>query len=169
MQSDELHLLRSEDLLSLARNPAAKARHDAVRILVERGSPHAGHVDIIQEATDLVLNEPMILKKYDPSASAVTHKLPGLIDVINHEIKKTKALQARSTQLGQETRFLELALTMKASDLRNDIHLVNEATKEELLELIELAEARIEATEIRLVLLERSLWRKFVDWFKRLT
>jgi hypothetical protein len=58
---EQLNHLRNEDLLSLARNPAADRRDDAILLLVECGSPYAGHEDIavvykrdIEQATQLL-------------------------------------------------------------------------------------------------------------------
>jgi hypothetical protein len=62
MTEPELNLLRNEDLLSLARNSVATVRQQAIRVLIERGSPLAGHPDISHEAAGLIYSEPAILK-----------------------------------------------------------------------------------------------------------
>jgi hypothetical protein len=53
-EMEQLQLLRNEDLLSLARNPAADRRNDAIRLLIERGSHYAGHEDIAVAAAQMI-------------------------------------------------------------------------------------------------------------------
>ena len=174
MNIAELNLLRSEDLLSLARNPVATVRKEAIRLLVERGSQYAGHDDVVKEAGQIIYADPRILKTCDPASAVFAQKLPGLLDVIGNEADKTKELQQKARDFDDK----------HAAHDREDVYLHDFAlnlstvlagkldeTKSYLLrhdaELFTVTQERIKAAETRLALLERSLWRKFVDWLKR--
>jgi hypothetical protein len=78
----DLDRLRSESLFAIARNEAAQHRLLAIRLLVERGSSLALQPEIADEARELVLNDPIILKKVDPASAIISLKLPGIVDVI---------------------------------------------------------------------------------------
>lgn len=177
MTSEELQLLRNEDLLSLARNPVATVKHDAIRLLVERGSPHAGHPDIVEEAARIIYLEPIILKKSDPASAVAANKLPGLLDVIASEVKKVRTLEFRAGQFAEkhavhETDLLDLRLLLHRKhadmlELHNSVSKELMKTDSILSDENRSAHNKIQAAETRLALLERSLWRKFVDWLKK--
>lgn len=186
MTGEELQTLRSEDLLSLARNPSATVKRDALRLLIERASPHAAHPDVAEEAKVIILNDPGILKKADPGSIVFAHKLPGVLDVIVNEAAKTKLLESKAVRFADHIEQLvaadnklykaDLDARIKTYELVGEISDEHQATKEELLKTLEhlqyIADEygnRLEAAEIRLALLERSLWRKIVDWVKGLT
>lgn len=173
MRVEELQLLRSDDLLNLARNPVANSRTAAIRLLVERGSPLASHPDIATEAASMVYADPIILKKADPASEVTGRKLPGLIDVISHEVKSTRALEQRSSSIESNHEQLKESLREK-TELIESAHA---QTKQSLLQQIQdltttvedrmtAAEERVQNAEARVTRLERNLWRKFVDWLK---
>jgi hypothetical protein len=173
MRDEELRLLRNDDLLNLARNPVANSRAAAIRLLVERGSSLASHPDIATEAASMVYADPIILKKADPASEIGARKLPGLIEVIAHEVKSNRALEQKSSVLETNHGQLKDALREK-TELIESAHA---ATKQALLDQhealkkihesrFEEAEQRLQNAEARVSRLERSLWRKLVDWIK---
>jgi SMC interacting uncharacterized protein involved in chromosome segregation len=173
MRVEELNLLRNDDLLNLARNPVANSRADAIRLLVERGSHLASHPDIATEAASMVYADPIILKKSDPASEHTGRKLPGLIDVLAHEVKSTRALEQKSSALeenhGQlkealreKTELIENAHKQSADSLVKQIQALEEKHESRLKEV----EQRQGKAEARVSRLERSLWRKIADWFK---
>jgi hypothetical protein len=173
MRVEELNLLRNDDLLNLARNPVANSRADAIRLLVERGSHLASHPDIATEAASMVYADPIILKKSDPASEHTGRKLPGLIDVLAHEVKSTRALEQKSSALeenhGQlkealreKTELIENAHKQSADSLVKQIQALEEKHESRLKEV----EQRQGKAEVRVSRLERSLWRKIADWFK---
>jgi hypothetical protein len=95
---DELRLLPSDDLFNIARNVAAERRVDAIRILVERGSPYCGHQDISTAAAALVHGDPSILKTTDPSVHVVG-RLPGVLDIIARTVERTGVLENKVSDL----------------------------------------------------------------------
>ena len=211
MRTDELQLLRSEDLLNLARNPSAGCRKDAIRLLVERGSHYAIHPEIHAEASALIHSDPLILKKSDPASEVSGRKLPGLLDVLAKDILDTRALEQKSSaieqRVHQKTEELRGSLNEKENALKQRQEELREALggqlsdlsqslrkasldlsasvqdsaaaqdkrrkdlRDEILiqmaDLVKKYEAygqRIEKSEERLFRVERSVWRKFVDW-----
>jgi hypothetical protein len=210
MRKEELSLLRDDDLLHLARNPSCNCRADAIRLLVERSSHHAGHPDIAAEASALLHADPLILKKIDPAAAFSAHRLPGLIEILAKDVKDTRAVEQKASALEQNLNQTadglrgtiaekEQALKQQHEDLRaslgkdlselyerlnetsqallatqtassNSLEKKQEAIRTELLVTLgaaqELYGKRTDALEARLARLERSLWRKIVDWFK---
>lgn len=78
METPDLTNLRDDDLLHLARNPAAEFRQLAILLLVERSSLLAQHEDIAAEAGHFVLPHPLILKTIDPERTTSSIKLPEL-------------------------------------------------------------------------------------------
>jgi hypothetical protein len=78
----DLERMPSESLFCIARNEAAAHRVLAIRLPVERGSSLALQPEIADEARELVLNDPIILKQIDPATAIVSLKLPGIVDVL---------------------------------------------------------------------------------------
>ena len=146
----ELNLLRNEDLLNLARNPAAHSRKHSIRLLVERGSHLAGHPDIATESEALIYSDPTVLKKADPASAFLAHRLPGLVDVLAQEVHSVRALHS------------------KHDEFQSDISRLDDETLS-LDENIKTIAGRLEAAEARLMLLEPSVWRKCLDLWKRIT
>lgn len=172
MTSEELRSLRSEDLLSLARNPAAQVRREALWLLVERGSHHAGHPDVAEAATQLILNHPLILKTTEPGCFA--HKLPGLLEIVANEARKTTKLERKTSDIANDLSFSQrdlLVLRLLVIESTKELARKDDELSGYIKELDDLAtehDKRLEAAEIRLALLERSLWRKISDWVKGL-
>ena len=130
MRKEELALLRDDDLLHLARNPSSNCRADAVRLLVERSSPHANHPEIAVEAAGLVHADPLILKKMDPASAIAAHKLPGLLDVLAKDVKDTRALE-------QKAGVLEQNLARTGNELRGSLTEKEQALRKQHEELRE--------------------------------
>jgi len=124
MRKEELALLRDDDLLHLARNPSCNCRADAIRLLVERSSHHAGHPDIAAEASALLHSDPLILKKIDPAAAFSAHKLPGLIEILAKDVQDTRAVEQKASALEQN-------LNQTASGLRGTIDEKEQALKQQ--------------------------------------
>lgn len=99
MTPNELKTLRDDDLLHLARNQSAVQRMDAIRLLVERGSPHAMHPEIARQSTEIIHNEPKILGQIDPATSSRAAKLPGVLDVVSRHGQRVGELEARAGNL----------------------------------------------------------------------
>jgi hypothetical protein len=88
----DLEKLPSEKLVDIARNEAAAHRVLAIRLLIERGSSLALQPEIADEARELVLNDPIILKQIDAATAIVSLKLPGIVDVLAENSKKRAEL-----------------------------------------------------------------------------
>jgi hypothetical protein len=191
MSQTDLTHFRDEELLGLARNPAAQARQDAIRLLVERGSQLATHPDIVDEAAAFIHNEPRVLKKVTPLANFGS-VLPGVVDVVVRTIERTGQLESRAVQIEATARDNQRTLTETDQQLRAEIGKSNaqlgnvDARHEQahnafLTDLLDL-DARHEQTrsalsdmaghysetvqqyEQRLARLERSPARKLYDW-----
>jgi hypothetical protein len=173
MRVEELQLLRSDDLLNLARNPAANSRADAIRLLVERGSHLASHPDIATEAASMVYADPIILKKSDPASEHTGRKLPGLIDVLAHEVQSNRILEKKSSDLAanhgqlkealrEKTELIEQAATQTKQSLLREIRVLEKRHDARLKE----AEERLENAEARVSRLERPWYIKVRDWFR---
>jgi hypothetical protein len=64
----------------------------ALRILVERGSDFALRDDIAERARELVLLDPLVLKKINPASAAISLTMPGEIDCIADNQEKRAQL-----------------------------------------------------------------------------
>jgi|SRR5579872_1564599 len=188
MAHDPLHDLESlpdEQLFNVARNPGALHRMLAITILVERGSLYAGHPDIANDATDLVIENPIVLKKINPATAIHALKLPGVIDVLAD-------LQSRRIALTRKVDENHASHTKEIADLNSTVTTNKDATDLALrqaysvlwrsaattiynlklehdaaiAELRSDHEREIDSAKARLALLERSLWRKLVDWIQ---
>jgi hypothetical protein len=174
--NEELAQFRSEDLLAIARNQSAQMRHEAIRILVERGSEHCGHPDISHEAASIVHSDPQVLKLADPSVHAAG-RLPGVLDVLARSIDRIGILE----DIGKVTREDIAALLAKIQEQRrNTIELESQLrtalaeTDRRLTEQIVssyqrlalLTDEAFARTDKRLRLLERSWWQRIKDWWK---
>jgi len=93
MHKEELTNLPDDVLLGIARNPSAVDRKAALRVLVQRGSGHAAHPELLPEARSLILDSPAVLKDANPFVNGTAHKLPGLVDVVTNHIERTRALE----------------------------------------------------------------------------
>ncbi len=93
MHKEELTNLPDDVLLGIARNPSAVDRKAALRVLVQRGSGHAAHPELLPEARSLILDSPAVLKDANPFVNRTAHKLPGLVDVVTNHIERTRALE----------------------------------------------------------------------------
>jgi hypothetical protein len=189
----DLERLPSENLFDLARNDAATHRKLAIQLLVERGSHLACRDEIAVEARDYVLNDPIVRKRIDPaSAVLATAKLPNIIDCLAHE--KTQRVELSrvvgehhaahtdnhaahtqtiaalaSTVSNNETVTAEAIAQAYAVLLRDYTEKVFQLKLDHDNQLAELRAGRekdITSATKRLALLERSLWRKAVDWCK---
>jgi hypothetical protein len=161
-EMEQLQLLRNEELLSLARNPAANLRTDAIRLLIERGSSYVGHADIAAAAGHMIFREPALLKKCDPGAEVLARKLPGLLDVVATEVKKTHELEQKAGEC--EGRHVTIAAAVE--NLRSELDDIKREHREGIDQIFKKLDATHSTAEARPARLERSLWRKFVDWIK---
>jgi hypothetical protein len=189
----DLERLPSEQLFGVARNTAAVHRLLAIQILVERASPFAGREEVKAEARQFVLNNPIILKKVDPAAAAFAASLPGVVDCIadghtkhielartvnehhaanaeDHDAhtQKTAALEAtvNDNKAAHEQALREAHSTLWRDYTRKIFQLKLDHDNE-LAGLRLEHEKDVTAAKARLTLLERSLWRKFIDYLKR--
>lgn len=191
MIQTDLNQFRDEELLALARNPAAHARHDAIKLLVERGSQLATHPDIVDEAAAFIHNEPRVLKRITPLANFGS-MLPGVVDVVVRTIERTGQLESRAVQIEATAREHQQTLTETDQQLRaeianthvllNDVNARHRQVQNRLLADLTDLNARYEQTrsvlsdfegqyyntvkpyEQRLARLERSPARKLYDW-----
>ena len=181
-----LEQLPSEVLYNLARNSAAIERKLAIQILVERGSEYACRDEIALEAEQFVLDHPRILAKLDPvGAMMAATKLPGIVDVVAAEQERRRALAttvgehhdahtqnhaALSTTVADHKEANELALRTAYSTLWRDattkVYNLKVEHDTAIAELRADHEREITNAQARLALLERSLWRRLVDWTK---
>lgn len=172
--TDEMRHLRSDDLFGLARNPAAQQRQEAIRILVERGSPHCGHPDIAAEAAGLVHGDPSVLKTTDPSVH-LAGRLPGVLDVLARTVERAGALE--NSTIAIQSDIVRHADSMKETEARLLTGITESSRKLATAVAAEISalDRRVaQLTQLhdqRLRLLERSLWQKIKDklrtWFKR--
>lgn len=144
MRVEELALLRSDDLLHLARNPVANCRQAAIRLLVERGSPLAAHPDIHADAVAIIHSDPLILKKTDPASEISGRKLPGLLDVLAKEVASNRALEQKSSAL-------ESNLAETAVGLRGTIAEKESSLKQAHAELSDAVDAQVSALSQKLI------------------
>ncbi len=187
-----LEHLPDESIFTVARNPSAAHRALAIRILVERASLYAGHPDIAEEARDLVLEEPLVLKQLDPGSSVYALKLPGVIDVIADAQAKRIALSnvvaehnAAHTQhiaavestvvtnkVAGEHALHDACVTLWQYVLHRAWQTAEDAAAQKVAFEAGIAELRsqhdkdLQVASERLRLLERSQWRKVADWCK---
>jgi hypothetical protein len=88
----DLERLPSETLYTVARNEAAAHGDLALRVLVERGSDCALRDDVAERARELVLLDPLLLKKVNPAAAVISLTMPGVIDCIADNQQKAVQL-----------------------------------------------------------------------------
>jgi hypothetical protein len=187
----EFAKLRSQDLLAVARNQAAHARMLAIAMLVERAAKEAMHPDIAAESQNFVLSNPLILKKVNPT-DLMGAKIPGIVDVVDADIKARQSLE-RTVSKNHETQSdrtasLESIVSTnnetqtKALSEQAESHSKEIATQDKrqsgalsaavaslekkLSDMKAEADKELNTAKDRLALLERSLWRKFVDSLK---
>lgn len=186
-----LSQLPDEQLFGIAKNESADHKELAVKLLVERSSLFAGRPEISYQAKKLILDNPLVLKKVDPSAGMHALRLPGVIDVLADAQAKRQALErvvgennathneqitaltaavtANKTSAEYELRTAYSVLwrdaTHKAFKLTEDIAALKLAVDAQLAEVRELHAEDVAAATERLRLLERSTWRKLVDWY----
>jgi hypothetical protein len=186
-----LELLPSEVLFNLARNPAAVERMLAIQILVERGSEFATKPDISLEAEQFIIDHPRILAKIDPAGTLMAaQKLPGLVDVVACEQERRRALAATVDEHHGAHTQNHAALSTTVADhkaasgqalrdafvnlwtyfarqnwqITEDAAAQKAAFDKEIATLQEVHARDVQAAAERLRLLERSIWRKLVDW-----
>jgi len=188
----DLERLPSENLYDIARNSAAVYRKLAIEILVERASPFAGRDEIAAEAREFVLNNPIIIKKIDPAGAAFATNLPGVVDCIadghsrhielarvvgehhavhtdNHvaHTQKTAALESTVNE-NKATSALAIAEAYSVlwRDYTQKVFQLKVEHDNELAALRAEYQKDNEVATARMTLLERSLWRKFIDYLK---
>jgi hypothetical protein len=181
----DLQNLPDEQLFNVARNPAAVYRGLAMRLLVERASLFAGHPDIAEECRELVIQDPIVLKKVDPAQALHALRLPGVIDILadlqtrrialtrtvaEHNATHTKEIESLGSTVSNNRDAAELALRQAYSSLWKDatvkIFTLKTEHDEQIAALRAAHEREIADAKARLVLLERSPWRKLTDWVK---
>jgi hypothetical protein len=181
----DLEHLPEETLFNIARNPAAVHRGLAMRLLVERASLFAGHPDIAEECRELVIQDPIVLKKVDPAQALHALRLPGVIDILadlqtrrialtrtvaEQNTAHTKQIESLGSTVSNNKDAAELALRQAYSSLWKDatvkIFTLKTEHDEQIAALRADHEREIAAANVRLVLLERSPWKKFTDWVK---
>lgn len=181
----DLEALRAEDLHAIASNEAAVHKDLALRILVERGSLFAVKDDLYAAAQELILDNPIILKKVDPASGVVALKLPGIIDILAdlqaRRIALTRTVAEHNEAHKQSIASLEetvsihkdaadLALRTAYSVLWKDATTKLFALKTEhdtaIAELRAAHDTQIADAKARLALLERSVWKKVSDWLR---
>jgi len=188
-----LEALPDQNLYDVARNPSAIHRLLCLRILVERCSLFATREDVSNEARQLIIDNPLIRKKIDPASAVHALRLPNIIDVAADQQEKHAGLSVLVSRYETEHRQSigalestvasnkdegDLALreaysTLWLDGVRKAFQLTEamNAQKAELdariSELREHHAKEIAAAAERLRLLERSPWRRFVDWAKK--
>jgi hypothetical protein len=188
----DLEQLPDDQLFNVARNPSAVHRKTALRILVERASLYAGHNEIANEARELVLQDPIVLKKVDPASGLQALRLPGVIDVLAD--LQTKRLALANQVAEHDATHTETSAVLAATVIDNkaandralrdasvalwkyvlkqawqgveDAATQKVAVDNQIAELREEHEKGITAASERLRLLERSPWRRLADWCK---
>jgi hypothetical protein len=188
----DLDLLDDNSLFSVARNPSAAHRLLAIRVLVERASLFAGHPDIADEARELVLEDPIVLKKVDPASGLQALRLPGVIDVLADLQSKRLALANQVAE--HDAAHTETSAVLTATVINNqaagdralhdatvalwkyvlkqawqgieDAATQKVAVDNQIAELREEHEKDNTSASERLRLLERSAWQRLVDYLK---
>src|ERR1700733_8643773 len=191
----DLEQLPDDQLFNVARNPSAVHRKTALRILVERASLFAGHPDIADEARELVLEDPIVLKKVDPASGLQALRLPGVIDVLADLQSKRLALANQVTE--HDAAHTETSAVLTATVINNQAAgdralrdacvalwkyvlkqawqgIEDAATQKvtvdnQIAELRDEHEKDITSASERLRLLERSAWQRFVDYLKSMS
>ena len=188
-----LDALRAEDLYAIAVNPAAAHRDLAIQILVERGSLFALKDDIAEESRQYVLDNPIVLKKIDPAAAVTALSMPGVIECIADAQQKRKALArvvsehnaahighiaaletaVANNKVAGDHALHDACATLWRYVLKQAWQGVEDAAPRTAELKTTIAELRAEhaqditAAAERLRLLERSPWRKLVDWWAK--
>jgi hypothetical protein len=184
----DLESLRAEDLYAIASNESAAHKDLALRILVERGSLFALKDDVYADAQKLILDNPIILRKVDPASAVIALKLPGLIEVVA-DAQRKRELLARVVDQNHAAHVQSIAdlggaviANRDATDQSLHIAAINlwsyvlkqawQVAEDAAAQKIEHDKLRTDHeresadAQARLVLLERSLWRKLSDWTK---
>jgi len=188
-----LEHLPDANLYDIARNTSAVHRLLCLQILVERCSLYAARDDVANEARQLIIDNPLILKKIDPASAVHALRLPNIIDVVADQQIKRAALSQLVSQHNaahiQSIAALESSVignkaasdvalreaystlwtdyTRKVWQLMEDYCEQKLAFDQEIAELREEHANNIQAANERLALLERSPWRKMMDWCKK--
>lgn len=89
-----LEHLPDANLYDVARNSSAVHRLLCLEILVERCSVYAARDDVANEARQLIIDNPLILKEIDPASAVHTLRLPNIIDVAADQQVKRAELSA---------------------------------------------------------------------------
>jgi hypothetical protein len=189
----DLEQLPDDQLFMVARNPSAAHRKTALRLLVERASLSAGHNDVADEARELVLEDPIVLKKVDPASGLQALRLPGVIDLLADLQSKRLALanQVAEHHAAHTESGALLAATVVNNKAAGDraLHdacvalwkyvlkqawqgIEDAATQKvtvdnQIAELREEHEKDITSASERLRLLEQSAWQRLVDYSKK--
>jgi hypothetical protein len=184
----DLEHLPDANIYDIARNESAAHRELAIRILVERGSLYVSREEIAGEARQLVLDQPAVLKRIDPASAVHALRLPGVIDVISDlqskRIALTSVVSEHNAAHTQSIETLESVVNEnKVSGGEADAELWEHFTQQNWqltqahaslkldfdvqIAALQAQHAKdMQAANERLVLLERSRWRKLVDYFK---
>ena len=93
-----LEHLPDSNLYDIARNPSAIHRLLCLRILVERAILYATREDVVDVTRELIIDNPLILKKIDPASAVQVLRLPNLIDIVADQQPKQAALSALVSQ-----------------------------------------------------------------------
>lgn len=181
MHDPRIHLepLRAEDLHNIARNSAAAHRLLAVRMLVERGSALACSDELVADARAAILDDPCLLRmcRENGMDPALITKLPGILDLIIHERQACVALAATvgNNRAAHAQELATLAATVGDNNAAHNSALAEQSCslskaiaqqREQIQTNIDAHQQALDVTNTRLARLERSLWRKCVDWWK---
>jgi hypothetical protein len=186
----DLEHLPDINLFDIARNESAVHREVAIRILVERGSLYVAREEIAGEARQLVLDQPAVLKRIDPASAVHALKLPGVIDILTDLQSKRVALTAvvsehnaahtqsigrlesvldeNKVSSGQADAALWEHFTHQNLQLTQDHNALKLDLDVQIAALQALHAKDSTATDRRLALLERSPWRRVIDWCNRI-
>ncbi len=184
----DLEILPEANLYDIARNPAAVHRGLAMRLLVERGSLFAGHPDIAEECRELVLQDPIVLKKVDPAQALHALQLPGVIDILadlqtrrqaltctvaEHNATHTKNIASledtvTTNKAASEQALHDASVTLWSYFLKQTWQLAEDAAAQKIEhdKLRADHDAEIADAKARLALLERPLRQKVSDWLR---
>jgi hypothetical protein len=103
----DLERLPSEQLYTIARNESATHKALALRILIERGSEFALQPEVAEEARELILNDPVILKKSNPACGVTALSMPGVLDVLaDNQVKRAELAELVDQNHATSTRSL---------------------------------------------------------------
>jgi hypothetical protein len=181
----DLEHLPDSTLFDISRNESAAHGEVALRILVERGSLYVARDEIASAARQLVIDNPAVLKRIDPASAVHALKLPGVIDVLSdlqakrialtgvvaeHNAAHTQSIEALGSAVNENKVSSEQALREAYTSLWE--HFTQAQASQKLDFDVQIAALQsqhakdMQATNDRLALLERSLWRKLADALK---